>query len=178
MEFTPIPPHIFSSVSMDVFKIVDTEWGGRRYDSILVCVDRLSGWILARPCQASGLTAVAAAHLMLDNGWETFGIPAVITSDQGPQFVGQWWKAMCARLGIRVAYSQAYRPQANGRAERAGRKILDCLTKISAETAINWVEALPRVLQVYHNTPGESGLSPFEKNLGNTAMKLAPHTKL
>ena len=128
----------------------------------MVCVDRHTGWILARPCQKLGLTAEKAAHLLLDNGWETFGVPAVITSDQGPQFVGQWWKTMCARLGIRVAYSQAYRAQANGRAEVAGKTIIASLRRLAAEDHLNWVEALPRVLRMYHNTPGEAGLSPFQ----------------
>ena len=163
LEFTPIPPHIFSSVCLDLVKIGDTDWENKHFDSILVCVDRHSGWILANPCcQTSGVTAAEAAHMMLDNGWEIFGVPSIITSDQGPQFIGQWWKTMCARLGIRVAYSQAYRPQANGRAERACRTLVESLRKIAAETKINWVEALPRVLRVYHNTPGESGLSPFQ----------------
>ena len=109
LEHTPIPPHIMSSVAIDIFSLPSVEWRGNNFDSLLVCVDRHSGWIIARPCTKVGLTAERAAHLMLDGGWETFGIPSVITSDQGPQFAGQWWKTMCARLGIRQAYSQAYR---------------------------------------------------------------------
>ena len=98
---------------------------------------------------------------MLDGGWEIFGIPSVITSDQGSQFSGQWWKTMCARLGIRQAYSQAYRPQANGRAEVAGKTIINALRKLSAQGYHNWAEVLPRALWAYHNLPGESGMSPF-----------------
>jgi hypothetical protein len=104
--------------------------------------------------------------LVLENGWETFGIPAVITSDRGPQFVGQWWRTMCARLGIRQAYSQAYRPQANGRAEFAGKTLIGLLRKLHAEEKVNWVEALPRVLRMYHDTPGESGFSPYQVVFG------------
>ena len=127
-----------------------------------MCVDRLSGWIIARPCTKLGLTAERAAHLVMENGWETFGVPSVITSDQGSQFVGQWWRTMCARLGIRQAYSQAYRPQANGRAEVAGKALIDILRKLSAEENLNLAEALPRVLKLYHDAPGASGLSPFQ----------------
>lgn len=68
---------------------------------------------------------------------------------------------MCSQLGIRQAYSQAYRAQANGRAERAGRQLLDWLAKMNVDTPINWVEALPRVLQQYHDVIGESGYSPY-----------------
>ena len=90
------------------------------------------------------------------------GIPSVITSDKGPQFVGGWFRGMCAQLGIRQAFSQAYRSQANGRAERAGRQIMEWLRKLNAEKEINWVEALPKVLKQYHDAVGESGYSPYE----------------
>ena len=69
---------------------------------------------------------------------------------------------MCARLGIRQAYSQAYRPQANGRAEVAGKSIISLLRKVNTQGHTNWVEALPRVMWAYHNRPGETGLSPFQ----------------
>ena len=73
---------------------------------------------------------------------------------------------MCARLGIRQAYSQAYRPQANGKAEVAGKTLISLLRKLHTEEQLNWVEALPRVLQIYHDTPGESGVSPFQFMFG------------
>ena len=108
-----------------------------------------------------------------------FGIPSVITSDQGPQFASAWWKTMCARLGIRMAYSQAHRPQANGRAERAGGQIISFLRKLHASEGINWVEALPRALRLHHDLVGEAGLSPYqilfgrERNLAGLPYK--PH---
>ncbi len=67
----------------------------------------------------------------------------MVTSEQGSQFAGQWFQTMCARLGIREAFSQAYHPQANGRAEVAGKQLIECLRKIHAEEEVNWVEALP-----------------------------------
>ena len=152
-----VPGRVMSSVAMDVFYIPPAKWKGVDYDSLLLCVDRRSGWVIARPCQKVGLTAEKAAHLMMENGWETFGVPSVITSDRGSQFVGQWWKTMCARLGIRQAFSQAYRPQANGRAEVAGKSLIGFLRKLWVEERINWVEALPRVLRINHDLPGESG---------------------
>ncbi len=138
------------------------EWQGETFDSLLLCVDRLSGWVIARPTRKAGLTAQKAAHLIMVNWWETFGLPAIITSYQGPQFVGQWWRTMCARLLIRQGYSQAYRPQANGFAEVTGKVLIGQMRKVWVEDHINWVEALPYILRVYHDSPGESGVSPFE----------------
>ena len=113
-----------TSVCLDIFSLPSVTWSGERFDSLLLCVDRLTGWIIARPCQKIGLTAERAAHVLIEEGWDTFGIPAIITREQGPQFTGQWWRTMCARLGIRQAYSQAYRPQANFRAEVAGKSLI------------------------------------------------------
>ncbi len=71
-------------VCLDVFSLLEVQWGGESGDSLLVCVDRLSGSILARPRRILGLTAEKAAHLILDNRWENFGVPSVITNDHGP----------------------------------------------------------------------------------------------
>ncbi len=76
--------------------------------------------MIAQPSQYKGFTDEKCAHLLLDGGWTHFGVPSVVTRDQGPQFAGHWFQTMCARLSIREAFSQAYQPQANGRAEVAG----------------------------------------------------------
>ena len=130
---------------------------GQKFDAMILCVDRHSGWIIAVPTLKVGLTAEKVAKIMLQK-WTDLGggIPSTITSDQGPQFVGEWFRSMCARMGIRQAFSQAYRPQTNGRAERAGRQILDWLNKIRAESELGWVEALPIMLRQYHDAVGES----------------------
>ena len=53
--------------------------------------------------------------------WDLFGIPSVVTSDNGGPFVSAWWRTMCALHGVRTAYGQAYHHNANGRAEVAGQ---------------------------------------------------------
>ena len=162
---TTVPAQIMSSVALDVFSLPIVQWQGGTFDSLLLCVDRLSGLVIARPTAKVGLTAAKAAHLMMDNGWDTFGVPAIITSDQGPQFVGQWWRTLCEILGIRQGYIQAYRPQANGRAE-VSKTLIALLRKAWIVDHPNWVEALPHILRVYHDSPGESGHSPFELMFG------------
>ena len=94
--------------------------------------------------------------------WRFFGIPSIVTTDQGAQFISAWWRTLCGRLGIRQAYSQAYHHQANGRAESAGQHLMEKMRKIFVEGRINWVEALPIVIDRIHDTIGESGYSPYE----------------
>ena len=100
IEPTLVLTHLMSNVCVDIFSLPTAKWGGQTFDSMLVCVDRLSGWMLARPCNKVGLTAEKAAHLLLDGGWEVFGIPAVVTCNRGPQFACEWWGSICARLEI------------------------------------------------------------------------------
>ena len=85
MAMTPVPAQAMVHDVLDLFSIAPTVHQGRRYNSILVRVDRLSGWIVAAPCEKKGLTSRKAAQLMLER-WEMFGIPEVVTSDRGSIF--------------------------------------------------------------------------------------------
>ena len=163
IKMTPIPDRFMASLCLDVFSMPVAEWQGEQYDAFLMCVDRHSGWMIAKPTQKAGLSGERAAHLLLDSSWGEVGIPTVLTSDQGPQFVSQWWVTMCSRLGIRTAYAQSHRPQANGRAEVAGRVLQDVLRKLLINKDINWVQALPHALRIHHDTADPiTGLSPYE----------------
>lgn len=73
----------------------------------------------------------------MENGWETFGVPAIITSDKGPQFVRQWWRTMFARLGIR----RAYQTHANGLVEVTGINLIGFLWRMWTEEGVNWSDA-------------------------------------
>ena len=69
------------------------------------------------------------------------------------------------RHAVRAAHSQVYHHQANGRAESAGQQLLKKLTKLVtdvSEKGVSWIELLPKALRLIHDTPGESGLSPYE----------------
>ena len=136
-EDSPVPETICLSFSLDIFSLPEEIWQEETYDSILLCVDRFSGWLIAKPTCKDGLTAAKAAHVMFDDGWNILGVPGIIMSDQGPQFTGVWWKVVCQRLGIRQAYSQAHRPQANGRAQVADNTMITILRNFNAERDIN-----------------------------------------
>jgi hypothetical protein len=144
------------SVAIDLFKLPWVKYEGEEYDTIAVCVDRHSGWLVAIPCLAKGLTGQKLAKQMVKQHWRPFGIPSIISSDQGSHFVSAWWRNLCASLGIRVAYAQAYHHQANGRVERAGQQIMEILRKMHTDKK-NWVEALPQVVYRIHDVKGESG---------------------
>ena len=142
----------------------------------LLCVDRHTGWIIAIPSKKSGFTAEKAIKAMYSKWMDMGGgIPSVITSDLGSHFIGGWFRALCSQMGIRQAFSQAYRAQANGRAERGGRQIIEWMEKLSVESDINWVQALPKVLQQFHDSIGESGFSPYFLMFGRNRQTVGIH---
>ena len=107
IEPTYIPSQLGMSLSVDLFMMPSVMWNKQRFDCMIVCVDRESGWMMVSPFQSTGLTAEKAATDMFTKWWLPFGIPSIITSDQGPQFAGAFWKTLCALFGVRSAYSQA-----------------------------------------------------------------------
>ena len=102
---------------------------------------------------------------MVSRWWGPFGIPATMTTDQGSQFIGSWWRTVCSRLGARHVFSQAYHHAANGRAEVAGRNLQDLLKSLCVEQlprGHTWVDLLPIALRQLHDLPGPMGLSPYQ----------------
>ena len=150
-----------ASVALSIFDMPPVSHEGSTYNAIMLAVDRHSGWVVAVPCKKQGLTGAKVAKLMVAHQWRTFGVPSVITTDQGAQFTSSWWQSMCAMLGIRQAWSQAYFHNTNGRAERAGQQLIERIRKIQIDEGFTWVDALPQILDRLHDTPGESGLSPY-----------------
>ena len=140
---TMVPARLGESIALDVFNFPAVVHRGERFDCMVVAVDRLSGWTVAVPASRKGLQAQRVAEEMWEKWWQPFGIPATVTSDQGPQFVGAWWRTLCAAMGVRQVYSQAYHHGANGRAEMAGKTLQQLLRGIQQDVHINWVQALP-----------------------------------
>ena len=64
---TPIPARIMVSVSLDIFRLPLVLSRGKSFDSVAVCVDRHSGWIVAVPCLNKGLKG-ALGHRKCSSG--------------------------------------------------------------------------------------------------------------
>ena len=124
VQSTPIPARLGGSMALDIFNLPGVVKMGERYDCMVVAVDRLSGWTIAVPSRRRGIQAQSVAEEMWERWWQPFGVPATVSSDQGPQFVGAWWRTLCASMGVRKAYSQAYHQSANGRGEVAGKMLM------------------------------------------------------
>ena len=176
LEPHPVPSSVMSYISTDVFHFQPTkDLDGIERDSVLLFQCRLTGYMVGIPVSKS-LTGEQAAQLFLQRWLSVFDYPAEISSDRGKEFISSCFQTLCAGLGVRQAYGQAYRSQSHGKPENAGRQMIWKLRSLLADSgcSLNWIEALPRALSVYHHTPGPTGFSPnqllFGRNSGGRGL--------
>ena len=89
---------------MDLFSLPPVVQDGKTLDTLIVCVDRHSGWIVAIPERKVGLTGAKVALAMVKHQWRPFGVPSVITSDQGPSLWAPGGKPCVGAWGFAVRF--------------------------------------------------------------------------
>ncbi|KFD60497.1 hypothetical protein M514_27333 [Trichuris suis] len=135
-----VPDRRFDHVHLD---LVGPLPASRGFSYLLSMIDRFTRWPEVVPISNASTTEVARAFLTT---WiARFGIPTVITTDQGRQFQSSLWKELARFLGIQLAPTSAYHPQANGMVERLHRQLKGALAA-HALASRNWIDALPLVL--------------------------------
>ena len=82
----------------------------------------------------------------------THGLPEVIVSDNGPQFVAQEMKDFLKSHGIRQCLPSPYHPASNGEAEREVRTFKESMKTMKDEPGTQ-AEKLARFLLSYRTTP-------------------------
>jgi transposase InsO family protein len=155
-EPQPMPSYPFASVAMDFVTLPEAKHPetGAKVDYALVIVCRLTGYILAIPCRKEGLTSRKAAGLFLHHCAFFMGIPREIHSDNQTNVSSEFFDALCGLAGISQARSIIYRPQSNGRAERAVQSIVNSLRQYLVLRKMEWVYALPFALWGLNDLPG------------------------
>jgi transposase InsO family protein len=150
----PSPAHIevpqrrFSHLHVDLVGPLPCSQG---FTYLFTIIDRTTRWPEAVPLAS---TSAADCSLALLHGWiSRFGMPAVITSDRGPQFTSQIWTALSDLLNLRLSPTTAYHPQSNGLVERFHRRLKDSLRSRLASTS--WYSHLPWVLLGLRSSPRE-----------------------
>ncbi|MBW0514356.1 hypothetical protein O181_054071 [Austropuccinia psidii MF-1] len=111
------------------------------------------------PCHKED-TAMDNALLFLKNIISTCGLPKIIMSDRDPKFTSEFWINLYDMLGTKLAFSTAYHPQTDGKAERIIQKMEHILRIFCAYGmeykdhegyTHDWVNLLPAV-QLAYNT--------------------------
>jgi hypothetical protein len=97
VECIPIPEQRFSHVHVDLVGPLPASPRGHTH--LLTVVDRTTCWPEVFPVrEISAATCVDT----FTAGWiACFGVPAVITTDKGPQFMSDTWREFCEQVGVR-----------------------------------------------------------------------------
>lgn len=100
--------------------------------------------------------------------FSTFGLPKVVQTDQGTNFLSKLFKQVLESLAISHRVSSAYHPQSQGALERFHQTLKSMLKKYCQDTAKDWDEGVPLVLFAVRETRQESlGFSPAELVFGH-----------
>ncbi|MBW0567264.1 hypothetical protein O181_106979 [Austropuccinia psidii MF-1] len=94
-----------------------TSRGDRSYNSFFVIVDRFSKNPIFLPCHKDD-TAMNTALLIWNRVVSWTGIFTNIISDRNTKFTSALWTNLHQIFGIKLSFSTAYHPQADGLAER------------------------------------------------------------
>ena len=163
-----VPDKRFSDLQVDVVGPM-TPSHSMRY--LFTVFDRTSRWVEAVPMQEANAKSCAMA---LIDGWiQRFGLPQILTSDNGNTFVAQVWKEVCKQLNLDISYTPPYHPSSLGGVERKHRDIKSglktTLIQMENETGDKWLGRLPWVMLACRTAlQKDLGTSPAELVLGTT----------
>ena len=156
-----IPSRPWTNVTLDFVTGLPISNG---YNAILMVVDRLTKERHYIPCtiDENGTTTEATAQLLLQNVWKLHGLPLLLTSDRGPQFISGVWKNLCKILGISASLSTSFHPEINGQSEIANQEIERHLRTFVNYQQDDWSDKLLIAeFAANNNDSASTKLSPF-----------------
>ena len=142
------PKRRFDHINIDIVGPLPSSQG---YTCLLTAVDRFTRWPEAIPMPDA--TAVSCARALAQSWFSRFGVPTDMSSDRGKQFTSAIWAQISKLLGIKLHFTTAYHPQANGMVERFHRHLKSSLR--ARLKSPNWVDELPWVLLGIRTQPKE-----------------------
>ncbi|SJL16876.1 uncharacterized protein ARMOST_20406 [Armillaria ostoyae] len=131
------------------------------FDALLVIVDRFSKAIIPIACNKD-LSAEGWACILQDHVYARHGMPQVVISDQGPQFVSKFMTELYQMLDVTQNASTVFHLQTNGQTECVNHEIEKYLRIFINFQQDDWADWLP-IAEFAHNNRVHSatGKSPF-----------------
>ncbi len=168
-----VPDGPWTHISVDMVTGLPTSNG---CDALLVIVDRFSKAIIPVACNVE-LSAEGWARILRDHVYAKHGMPRVVISDRGPQFVSRFMKELYRLLDVTPNASTAFHPQTDGQTERVNQEIEKYLRIFVNYRQNDWTDWLP-LAEFAHNNRIHSatGKSPFMVLYGRNP-RLMPDAK-
>ena len=159
----PRPERAWTDIALDfVVGLPESKRRGRKYDAILVVVDRFSKMARYIPTTMR-IDAVELAETLVDEIFNAHGIPASVVSDRGTTFTSHYWGTFCYYLAVKRRFSTAFHPQTDGQTERMNQTLetyLRCYVNYEQD---DWASLLSSAEYAVNNSVSEAtGRTPFE----------------
>jgi hypothetical protein len=106
-------PKPFYQVGMDVMGPLPITKSGKRY--IVIAVDHFTKWVEARALETNDAQSIAS--FFYDDVICRHGVPEILTTDQGSEFINELLSILTSTYHIRHIKTTAYHPQGNGQVE-------------------------------------------------------------
>ncbi|XP_017237355.1 uncharacterized protein LOC108210538 [Daucus carota subsp. sativus] len=136
---------------------------------VMVGIDYMTKWVEAKTLR--NITQEDAIKFVKEHIVTRFGIPVILVSDNGTQFVGKKFTKYLSDLGIKHRKASVCHPQSNGQVEVTNRIIVRGLEKRLQGLKKKWPEELSSVLWSYRTTARSSTQeTPFKLSYGTEAL--------
>jgi len=151
------PGYPFSRVGLDLVGPLPPTKNGNKY--IIVLVDYLTKWVEAEPLEKIESDDIIKFLKMV---FSRHGIPEILITDNGPQFISDKTKAFLDLHDVYVHYATTYHPATNGEVENRNREISKYL-RLLGKMVDTWDETLYRALWALRTAKNEvTKFSSFE----------------
>lgn len=156
------PGYPFQRIAVDIVGPLPPSTKGNEY--LLTVKDEFTRWIEAFPMARA--TADTIAHLLNTEIIARYGVPEVIHSDQGRQFLSKVMQDLAAQLGITLTCTPAYNPKSNP-VERSHRDLKRALTALVGNQPNKWEDMLgPALFAIRTAICQTTKFAPFQLLFG------------
>ena len=158
-QLPDLPLEPWEGMSVDFCGPFPTTKNGNDFIAGFVC--NLSREAILLPCKST-INSKGTVELYIARVLPRTGIPQVLNSDRGPQFISHFWRHLWKMLKTRVALSAPYHPNSNPWVERQNKTLLESLRSFVNARQDDWEECLPMYEFAYNNSYNPSlGDTPF-----------------
>lgn len=160
----PVMEEPFAHIQVDCVGPLPRTKSGNQYLLTIMCM-------ATRYPEAIPLRKITAPTVVkaLIKFFSTFGLPRIVQTDQGTNFLSGIFEQVLQLLSISHHVSSAFHPESQGVLERWHQTVKAVLRKYCMETGKDWDEGVPLALFALREAVQESlGFSPAELVFGHT----------
>jgi transposase InsO family protein len=152
------PTEPFEVLGIDILTLDNATESHSKY--VMVVTDYHTRW--AEAFALKDHKARTVARVLVNEIFSRYGVPRLIQSDGGAEFVSKLLSEVCKMLGVEQRFTSPYHPQCNGLTERANRTIISMLSLFCNAHKHDWDLYLPLIMSAHRASVNrQTGFTPY-----------------